>query len=147
MRAEVLEKIDEPFSHRRGLMADRAMSRIVVLGVLLVLSAAMAGCVSVGPTFSREAEKAAGPFPNDYREMVRYWIDTELGDTSSVTDLRVTRPVPGAAKPVWLGKRQYGWFTRVSFKARDSLGASKGRSRYSLLIRDDRVLRSQKELY
>ncbi|MED5263249.1 MAG: hypothetical protein VX574_12705, partial [Myxococcota bacterium] len=83
-----------PGAHRARIWRPRVWVALpLVLAVFL-------GCASVGPTLSREAERAAGPYPGDYREVVRYWIDTELGDISSVTGLRVTKPVPGTSKPV-----------------------------------------------
>ena len=118
-----------------------------VFVLLLLLAVLGTACISVGPTLSREAGGAAGPFPDDYREVVRYWIDTELMDTSSVTDLQLTKPVPGVSKSLLFGKQKYGWFMRATFKPRDSLGVSKGKSRYALLIRDNRVVASKKELY
>ncbi len=118
-----------------------------VFVVLLLMAGMGTACISVGPTLSRQAGKSAGPFPNDYREVVRYWIDTVLMDTSSVTDLQLTNPVPGVSKSVLFGKQKYGWFTRATFKPRDSLGISKGKSRYALLIRDNHVVASKKEFY
>ncbi|MFP8873295.1 MAG: hypothetical protein VCB42_01900 [Myxococcota bacterium] len=131
-----------------GTDRDEARTRRSRVGVaLLLVLGVCAGCASVGPTLSREAERAAGPFPGDYREVVRYWIDTELGDISSVTGLRVTKPVPGTSKPALFGRQKFGWFVRVTFRPRDTLGAAKGRARYGLLIRDRRIIASRKELY
>ena len=118
-----------------------------VFALLLLVAGLGTACISVGPTLSREAGRSAGPFPDDYREVVRYWIDTELMDTSSVTDLQLTKPVPGVSKPVLFGKQTYGWFMRATFRPRDSLGISKGKSRYALLLRGNRVVASKKELY
>ena len=134
-----------PFGGRDAGRARIWRSRVCV-ALILVLAVCL-GCASVGPTLSREAERAAGPFPDDYREVVRYWIDTELGDISSVTGLRVTKPVPGTSKPALFGRQKFGWFVRTTFKPRDTLGAPKGKMSYGLLIREGRVIVSRKELY
>ena len=113
---------------------------------LVLVAMLFAACSSVGPTLSRESERKAGPYPVDYKELVRHWADTELADTSAVVGLTVTKPVPGTSKPLLFGEQKFGWFVRVTFKPRDSLGMSKGKFVYGLLIRDRQVIDSQKDV-
>ena len=46
-----------------------------------------------------------------------------------------------------MSKQLNGWYVRVSFKAKDSIGASKGRLVYSVLLRDRAVVSYRKLLY
>ena len=114
------------------------------LGAALALSA---GCVTVGPDLGSQPPELAGPFPTDYVELVRRWIDSDFYDVSTVMNLQVSKPIAGQSKSWPSGKRLYGWYAKVTFKARDSVGASKGKLAYAILMRDGEVVSSRKLLY
>jgi hypothetical protein len=116
------------------------------LALLIALSLG-AGCTTIAVDLAGSGEELTGPFPHDYREIVQRWIDSDFYDVSTVTSLQVSTPIPGHSNR-WPGKtRIYGWYAKVNFKARDSVGASKGKLAYSVLIREGAVVSSRKLLY
>lgn len=119
---------------------------ILVLALLTAVSLG-AGCTTVAVDLADSGEELTGPFPDDYRKIVQRWIDSDFHDISTITNLRVTTPIAGHSSR-WPGNnRRYGWYSKVNFKARDSIGASKGKLAYSVLIKEGAVISSRKLLY
>jgi hypothetical protein len=112
---------------------------------LLALLLQQTACVSIGSTISERDPSELGPYPDEYREIVRLWIEDNLRGITEIDSLHVSEPSPGFADSV-LMPRRYGWWTRVAFYARDGLGLSKGRISYALLIRSAKVIAQQKLL-
>jgi hypothetical protein len=118
------------------------------LALALTLAGGLAvACTTIAPDMSEMSVELTGPFPESYRELVQLWIRDEFRDVSTVTSLQVSVPTPGYAQRWSSSKRLTGWYTRVSFKAKDSIGASKGRLAYSILLHDDTVISYRKLLY
>ena len=126
------------------MASSRHTGRDFALAVALAFST---GCVTVGPDVGSQPSELAGPFPTDYVELVRRWIDSDFYDVTSVMNLRVSKPIAGQSKSWPIGKRLHGWYAKVTFKARDSIGASKGKLAYAVLLRDGAVVSSHKLLY
>ena len=108
------------------------------------------GCVTnIGPEISDAPDRDPGPFPDRYESIVRRWIQDEFRFVSQVERLNVARPQRGMARPPLLSLRgtRYGWWSRVTFRGRDRLGAPTGTRSYSVLIRDDQVIAHQKLVF
>jgi hypothetical protein len=121
------------------------MRNLACAGLLLGLC----GCLySIGPSVAERTADELGPYPEHYQEIVLRWIEDEFRAYSQLERHQIAPPRPGVAKPPLLSLRssRYGWWTRVSFHARDRIGAPTGRIVYALLIRDGDVVRHQKLL-
>ena len=99
------------------------------------------------PDLGDQPRELTGAFPEDYLNVVKRWIDNDFHDLSTVTNLRVSTPIAGHSQRWRRSKRQYGWYAKVTFKARDSIGTNKGNMAYAVLLRDGEVLVSRKLLY
>jgi hypothetical protein len=124
---------------------ERPVRRLLPLVACLAL-----GCVTnIGPDISDDPDRDPGPFPERYESIVRRWIQDEFRRLSQVERLSVARPQRGFARPPLLGLRgtRYGWWSRVTFRARDRLGAPTGSLAYSVLIRDGEVIAHQKLVF
>ena len=139
------------------LGSDRQRARKRALGdphshLALALALALMGCLAVActtikPDLTRQPVELTGPFPDDYVEVIRGWIGDELLDISTVTSLQVSVPVAGHAERWPFRKRLNGWYSRVTFKAKDSVGVSKGKLAYSVLLHESAVISYRKLLY
>jgi len=112
---------------------------------LVVLVALVAGCTNIGPTISERTPEELGPFPQNYEQITRRWIDDHVRAVSSIDRVSISPPKPGFADAIWM-RRRFGWAVFVSFSARDRAGFSKGRISYALLIRNDEVVAHQKRI-
>lgn len=110
----------------------------------LVLSLA---CKSIAPDLVEPQAEVSGPFPEDYVEIVRRWIDSDFYDLSTVTSLRVSTPISGHSTRWPSRKRLHGWYSKVTFKARDSFGANKGKMAYAVLLYEGAIISSRRLLY
>lgn len=118
------------------------LSWMVVTALALSL-----GCKTLAADLVEQPPEVTGPFPENYVEIVRSWIDTDFYDVSVVTGLQISTPISGHSSRWPSRKRLYGWYSKVTFKARDSVGASKGTMAYSVLLHDGAVIASRKLLY
>ena len=103
----------------------------LALATALVLSLS---CKSIAPDLVEPLLEVSGPFPEDYVEIVRRWIDSDFYDLSTITGLSVSTPISGHSTRWPSRKRVHGWYSKVTFKARDSLGANKGKMAYAVLL-------------
>ncbi len=117
------------------------------LGGLVLAVALSLACTTVSPNLAEHSAELTGPFPEDYVEIVRRWIDSDFLDLSSVTSLEVSPPIAGRATRWPSDKRLNGWYAKVSFRARDSVGANKGKMVYSVLLREGAIVSYSKLLY
>ena len=123
----------------------RSLRRIAFL-VLLALPLLLGACVmSIGPTISDRTPEELGPYPDDYRGIAKRWIEDNVRGISGIDRLSVSKPRPGFADSI-LSRRRFGWWTQVSFRARDRLGLPKGRMSWALLVHDCKVIAQQKRL-
>jgi hypothetical protein len=130
-----------------GRAGANGWTRLALALALVIALSLGTGCVTVAVDLAGSGEDVTGPFPGDYRQIVQRWIDSDFYDLSTITNLRVTTPIAGHSSR-WPGKKRlYGWYSRVNFKGRDSVGASKGKLAYSVLIREGAVISSKKLLY
>ncbi len=138
LRASAFESQTEPAS---GFGRTR-----LTLALLSALTLS-AGCATISPDLGDQPPELTGAFPEDYLDIVKRWIDSDFRDISTVTNLQVSTPIAGHSQRLLSRKRHYGWYAKVTFKARDSVGASKGRMAYSVLLRDGAIVSSRKLLY
>ena len=104
-------------------------------------------CQTIGPALTERSGAKAGPYPDDFREIVLEWIETDFFDIAGVRNLEISQPTPGIAKGLLDREPRYGWFSRVVFRGTDGLGTSTGKLFYSVLIREGRVVASRKHSY
>jgi len=104
-------------------------------------------CQSIAPDLIEPLQQVSGSFPEDYVEIVRRWIDTDFYDLSTVTSLSVSTPISGHSSRWPSSKRLHGWYSKVTFKARGSLGANKGKMAYAVLFYEGAVISSRRLLY
>ena len=121
--------------------------RSALVWPMLVLLGFGLACQTIGPALTERSSAKAGPHPDDVREIVLEWIETDFFDIAGVRNLEVSRPTPGFAKGLLDREPQYGWFSRVVFRGTDGLGTSTGKLFYSVLIREGRVVASRKHSY
>jgi hypothetical protein len=117
---------------------------------LAVVACLALGCVTnIGPGLSDDPDRDPGPFPDRYESIVRRWIQDEFRRISQVERLNVARPQQGIARPPLLSLRgtRYGWWSRVTFRARDGVGAPTGTIAYSVLIREGEIIAHQKLVF
>jgi len=132
---------------------DRGVKRVArrLWAALTSLVACLAlGCITnIGPGISDDPDRDAGPYPDRYESIVRRWIQDEFRLYSQVERLNVARPQEGFARRPLLSLRgtRYGWWSRVTFRARDRLGAPTGTIAYSVLIREGEVIAHQKLVF
>ena len=131
---------------RRAKQAPRLARSAFVLPLLVFLGFGLA-CHTIGPALSERSSALAGPYPDDFREIVLEWIETDFFDVAGVRNLEVSQPTPGFAKGIFDSEPRYGWFSRVVFRGTDGLGTSTGKLFYSVLIREGRVVASRKHSY
>lgn len=127
-------------------MGQRSTRSSLILGLSFLLGFGLA-CQTIGPTLSERSSTRAGPYPDDFREIVLEWIETDFFDIATVRNLEVSRPTPGFAKGLFDREPRYGWFSRVVFRGTDGLGTSTGKLFYSVLVREGEVVASRKHSY
>jgi hypothetical protein len=128
------------------LLRMKSSTRLGAPLLLLSLCLLLGGCImNIGATVSQRSPEELGPFPDDYREIVKRWIDDNVRGISGIETLSISKPRAGFADSV-LTRRRFGWWTHASFRARDRIGMPTGRLAFSLLIRDGRVIARQKRL-
>ena len=120
------------------------MRRLTLSAALVAALALTPACLStIAEAPSAEDTAALGPYPEDYEQIVRTWILSDLFRVVSIDSMEVSKPVAGVSKKLVLSDKQ-GWRAEVSFWGRDRIGTSTGRMDYTVLIRDGEVVSSQK---
>jgi len=128
---------------RRGRFAlkdpkTRLLVALAVLGLVV-------GCVNVKALQGKGNIERCGPYPEDYREVVRSWADTYFTNLNGISGMTITRPIPGI-KSGWRTNTVYGWWTRVKVRGYDQIGMPTGSMQYNVLIRNRAVVYSQKQI-
>lgn len=131
---------------RRAKQTPRPTRSKFVLPVLVLLGFGLA-CHTIGPALTKSSSAKAGPYPDDFREVVLEWIEADFFDVAGVRNLEVSQPMPGFAKGIFDREPRYGWFSRVVFRGTDGLGTSTGKLFYSVLVREGEVVASRKHSY
>jgi len=125
----------------------RASGRALSIPILAVVLGFALACHTIGPALSKRAGAKAGPYPEDSREIVSEWIETDFFDIATVRSLEVSTPVPGFSKGLFDSEPRFGWFVRVVFRGTDGMGTSTGKLFYAVLIREGQVVASRKHSY
>jgi len=99
------------------------MKRLIVAAVLLSLS----GCAV------KWTQEGAGPYPDNYREVVAAHMKQSYFDPYTLRDVQIGEPIPGV-----FGMLQ-GYLVCVQANARNRLGGYVGLARNSYLIDNTRV--------
>lgn len=106
---------------------------IVVLALFL-----LSACVNL-PSPTQEKDADYGAFPNNYKEIARDYLMSELRDPSSIEIKNVSEP-----SKQWIGDKftgiKYGYLVCVEVNSKNLLGNLTGLRSDALLIRDDVVI-------
>lgn len=140
------------FTLRFGL--SRAFETATTLGgnmnnrrsifVAALLSALIAGCASFTPQELSSFDY--GPYPENYKDIIRGYIDARLKDPSSA--ILEYRAGPGQ---VWqkgsiISSKEYGWGVCLWINAKNSYGGYVGRRPYAFLIRNGAIVHVHGEM-
>jgi hypothetical protein len=121
-------------------MQSTALSAALV--AVLILSPGCMTTIAQAPI--PEATEATGPYPDDYKAIVRKWILSDFFRITSIESLEVTKPEAGVSKRLILSNKD-GWRAEVSFWGRDRINMSTGRMDYTVLIHNGEVIASHKK--
>jgi hypothetical protein len=107
--------------------------RVSIIGGLAV---ALASCASV----ANEPANSAGPYPNNYEEIIKKYLHDTLKDPYSIQKLKISKPVE---KTVFAGALAEGtipaYASCVSYNAKNSYGGYIGVQSYTYYLRNDAV--------
>ncbi len=81
-----------------------------------------------------------GPFPENYEQIVKAWLQDTLKDPYSLRELEITEPQTAR---VWVGLLNGGYLdgyrTCVSYNAKNGFGAYVGLKRYTVVLKDGAI--------
>lgn len=101
------------------------MRRAII--ALSLLSLSLSGCAA---TWTLEG---AGPYPNNYKEVMKSYIKQTFFDPYSLRDVQISYPTPGV-----FGMLQ-GYWVCLQCNAKNRMGGYTGLSRNAYLIDNSRV--------
>lgn len=121
-------------------MCKRAKMRGIA--TILVATVALSGCAANlrdgGPD-----ESGIGPYPTEYRAVVRDYLRKTLFDPYTVQDAQISRPKQGDLYVEGtLGVHEAGWLVCFRSNSKNRVGAYTGLSDMAMVIRGGRVLTS-----
>lgn len=105
-------------------------------------SALLAGCATLSP--EKLASADCGPYPENYEEIIRGWMQEALKDPYSA-HLEAGKPAKGAFERGLAagGGYVFGWKVYAKINAKNSYGGYTGNRTYYILIRDGKVFHSE----
>lgn len=133
-----------------GRLARRRWASASFAGAVLVaftIGLFAAGCASrVGPLVVEPDPESLGPYPENYEQIVREWVQDRFDRSSRFQGIRITKPVPGFANGPWPTKIDFvhGYTSQVSFWPTNVFGHHVGRVTYDVLIRDSKVVHASR---
>ncbi len=80
-----------------------------------------------------------GPYPNNYKEIVMKWLETQLIDAASARIEWNDEPKPADLGEN--GQHLYGYLVRFKVNARNRFGTFTGKQEHGALIRDGQVIK------
>jgi len=104
------------------------------LSVVVICSVAgigMSGCMTVKPD-----SEAIGPYPSNYKEIVKEYVEKSYFDPYSMKSVAITHPVEGHLY------FQQGWIVCLQANAKNKIGGYTGLKRNALLINNYSVTQS-----
>ena len=122
--------------------------RATALALPLALAALFIapGCARIVEDSSGVAisSEEAGPFPEDYENVIRRWAVRELSRFSVVDRVVAPRPNPGMwERKAIMGGPVYGWVTTAQISGRDRIGMATGDVTYQIVIHEGEVVESR----
>lgn len=106
--------------------------------LLILTSLILSGCVNL-PSPSQEKEADYGAFPDNYQNIARTYLMTELRDPSSIEIKEMTKPIKR-----WIGDKftgiNYGYLVCVDVNSKNLLGNLTGFRSDAVLIRNGSVV-------
>ncbi|MBS0187251.1 MAG: hypothetical protein JSS51_04230 [Planctomycetes bacterium] len=99
----------------------------------LIIALALTGCAS-RPTDDQLSKVDFGPPPANYKEKVTAYLRRNLKDPDSLKDLDVLPPVKAFYRDNLYASNEYGWFSMVSFNAKNGFGGYGGKKEYFALF-------------
>jgi len=110
------------------------MKTTIALITILFVSA----CVNL-PSPTQEKEADYGPFPDNYQDIAKDYLMSELRDPSSIEIKQISEPIKQ-----WIGDKftgiKYGYLVCVEVNSKNLLGNLSGLRSDALLMRDDVVI-------
>jgi hypothetical protein len=104
------------------------------------------GCDAVNRKITSADESEVGPYPAQYKIIIRDYLRKTLLDPYTVRDAQISRPQMGKLFiEGTLGVHESGWLVCFRSNAKNRMGAYTGISDTALLIRGDRVLASSSD--
>lgn len=109
---------------------------------ILMVTAGLSACAT-SQKEGGSGESGIGPYPAEYRVIVRDYLRKTLFDPYTVRDAQVSKPKQGALYVEGtLGVHESGWLVCFRSNSKNRMGAYTGLSDTAVLIRDGRVLTS-----
>ena len=127
--------------------------RAKTLTLAAALVSVLAGCAGTEPTSWRPSDGEIatadyGAYPRDYESLVQSWYMRNLKDPESAQFGRITRPLKEHAIANQFKKDAvYGYSVCAEVNARNSYGGYTGHQTRWFLIRNGRIVRTEKPRY
>ena len=84
-----------------------------------------------------------GPYPKDYQEIIRNWLQTALVDPVSAQIEWVSGPKPGSMPEKKNGKALFGYLVEFRLNSRNRFGAYTGMQKKTVLIHDGQIIKTK----
>ena len=113
----------------------------LLTGLTLIGIVFLTGCGS-NPSMSNKPVDY-GPYPENYETIVKSYLEGILFDPYSVKYKYITKPMKAFSReaPILGGNpKQYGWYSRVCFNAKNRMGGYVGNTCYNLLLKNNYVI-------
>ena len=121
-------------------MCKRVKMRGFTVGLVAV--AGLSACTS-SQSDGGPGESGIGPYPTEYRAIVRDYLRKALFDPYTVRDAQISKPKQGDLYiEGTLGVHKAGWLVCFRSNSKNRIGAYTGQSDMAILIRDGRALTS-----
>ena len=118
------------------------MKTVHVLRLAILLTFFLGGCATNQLTDEQIASADYGPYPENYREIVKAYFSAALKDPYSA-NYNFERPYKGYSTKSILaggGPDKFGYLVKVYVNAKNSFGAYTGWEPYLFLIRNGRII-------
>lgn len=112
------------------------------IAAILMATAGLSACAT-NPRDGGSGESGVGPYPAEYRSIVRDYLRKTVFDPYTVRDAQISKPKQGALYVEGtLGLHEFGWLVCFRSNSKNRMGAYTGLSDMAVVIRDGRVLTS-----
>ncbi len=122
------------------------------IGLVAILASFLVACggwydEQIGVTEAELSSASYGEEPSNYKQVIRDYMTPTLIDSESVRYTNFSKP-----QKDWLSEfagysieKHFGWLVCVEINGKNSYGGFTGRKQYYFLIKDNRVIFTQKD--